>query len=303
MTSLYDSDIFPLNRIAEIQQHPQDFRLLERIPFTRDDILERVPLPLVEQQPNERVFSVIFLDTETTGLNYAVDKVIELGMVKCKISLDRNIILSIEQIFDAYEDPKQPLSATITSLTGITDEMVRGKRFDDNAVLQFFNDNPLVIAHNAKFDRPFVERRFPNLAKCPWACSYQEIKWSERGFAISKLEFILEHEGFFYTAHRADIDCLALCFLMYVMPEAFDELIKSSLQTTYKVEAYNCPFHQKEALKEQRYSWDGPNKVWYINVMGESAVEEQVRFLEHLYPDARNSVQVTAFTAFDRYKG
>jgi DNA polymerase III subunit epsilon len=51
-----------------------------------------------------------------------------------------------------------PIPAEITDLTGITDEMVLGHPIESEAVAAFAADAAIIIAHNANFDRKFVER-------------------------------------------------------------------------------------------------------------------------------------------------
>ena len=65
------------------------------------------------------------------------------------------------------EDPHCPIPDAITELTGITEEMVRGKRIDDARVAALLAEASLIVAHNASFDRPFIERRLPAFAAKP----------------------------------------------------------------------------------------------------------------------------------------
>lgn len=294
--------MFPLDRLEDIKNHPNDFKLLERVPITRDDVVELLPIQLTPRAPEERVCAVVFLDTETTGMSALSDKVIELGMVRCTFSLDRKILLSIDRIYDAYEDPKRPIPEEITKLTGITDEMVRGQVFDDELVLNLVAGNPLIVAHNAKFDRPFFDRRFGQASRCAWACSAKEINWSNHGFGGYKLEFLVQSMGYFYEAHRACNDCLALCYLMHLMPKAFEELINSSLTQTFRIDAVKAPFDVKDQLKQNGYRFDGTEKVWYINVIGTEEAKNQVNLLQSIYSDATRNVRITSMTAKDRYR-
>ena len=57
-----------------------------------------------------------------------------------------------------------PIPPKITKITGITDAMVAGHRIDDRAVNDLLGRVVLVIAHNADFDRRFLERRLPAFA-------------------------------------------------------------------------------------------------------------------------------------------
>jgi len=163
----------------------------------------------------------------------------------------------------------------ITALTGISDEMVRGKRIDDEAVSKFIAEAGIVIAHNAGFDRKFMEKRFPVFEEKSWGCSQREVPWREEGIESAKLEYIAYRSGFFYEGHRADIDCLAgIEILSHPLPNS-DQLplallLENARKTTYVVWAVGSPFETKDRLKERGYRWnggeDGRPKSWYKEV-------------------------------------
>ncbi|MBK9066031.1 MAG: hypothetical protein IPL76_03965 [Gemmatimonadetes bacterium] len=89
----------------------------------------------------------------------------------------------------------------MVELTGITQEMVTGQRIDDAAATALVERADLVIAHNAAFDRRFLNRRLPACAQKPWACSQREIPWKREVGASAALEFLLvKHAGMFFQA-------------------------------------------------------------------------------------------------------
>ena len=98
----------------------------------------------------------VVFDFETTGLSAGVgDSIIEIGAVKiCNGEIiDR---------FDELINPGKKLPAKIVELTHITDEMLKDKDNEENAVKRFiswFGDLPMV-AHNAKFDVSFLEMAY-----------------------------------------------------------------------------------------------------------------------------------------------
>ena len=114
------------------------------------DIVKR-PIDLPSLDATYCVF-----DFETTGFNAGGgDSIIEIGAVLIKNGeiLDR---------FDELVNPGRPLPAKITELTSITDEMLKDKDNEENAVkrfIEFFKDYPMV-AHNAKFDCSFLEMAY-----------------------------------------------------------------------------------------------------------------------------------------------
>jgi DNA polymerase-3 subunit epsilon len=91
----------------------------------------------------------------------------------------------------------------------ITDRRVASHRIDDRAVNDLLGRVVLVIAHNASFDRRFLERRLPVFATKHWACSRFDIDWKAEGIRSSALEFVAYSLGFFHDGHRAVSDCRA----------------------------------------------------------------------------------------------
>ncbi len=292
---------FPLERIDEIVKHPENFRLLERIPLTQDGMLDKIPIKLQEPQDGDTIKYAVFLDTETTGMDPTSDRIIELGMVRCSYAFERRVLLSIDKYYDEFEDPGKPIPAEIQNLTGINDEMVAGKSFDSDLAAQLLAGRPLVIAHNARFDRPFFDRRFPLFKDLAWACSLTEINWDALGDSGKKLEFLAQSRGWFYLAHRAYSDCLALIWLMHLQPEAFDCLIDSALRCDYRLLAWNSPFRIKDELKAMGYRFDGRRKVWYKNFT--SAVEAQAgrQQLASLYDVS--ACEIVKYNSVTRFKG
>ena len=106
----------------------------------------------------------VVFDFETTGFNAGgVDQIIEVGAVKIK---DGEILDKFSELID----PKRVLDKKITEITNITDEMLKGKREEEDVIKDFikwFSDCPLV-AHNAKFDMSFLNAcyRKYNLGTC-----------------------------------------------------------------------------------------------------------------------------------------
>jgi DNA polymerase III subunit epsilon len=112
----------------------------------------------------------VILDVETTGLDPKRDEIIELAMLKFEYGSDGGVFRVIEQ-FSRVREPTVAIPIEITKLTGITPEMVAGKVITPEEVEHFSSSAAVVIAHNAGFDRRFVERAFPVFNTKPWACS------------------------------------------------------------------------------------------------------------------------------------
>ena len=94
----------------------------------------------------------VVFDFETTGFNAGgTDSIIEIGAVK----------ICNGEIIDRFNElinPGRPLPEKITAITNITDDMLKDKDTEENAIKRFidwYGDLPMV-AHNAKFDVSFL---------------------------------------------------------------------------------------------------------------------------------------------------
>lgn len=292
---------FPLSRLSDIQGRPVDFRLLERIPLTGG--IHSWPLELSPSVGDEQ--PIILLDTETTGLSSEEDAIIELGLVKVLYSPSTKRITSILNVMSLYEDPRRPIPQFITELTGINDQMVSGQVIDNTLVYSWFDENPLIVAHNAAFDRPFFENRFPELKGLSWACSANGISWRALGFESIKLEYILMRLGWFYEGHRAATDCLAMAWLLHSIPEAFELLLTGAENSTVVIRAFNAPFEVKDHLKRRGYRWhDGAKtypKHWWREVTEDDLPLEK-SYLDDLYEFGSDTAQYEFIDASKRFK-
>jgi len=216
----------------------------------------------------------LFVDVETTGLDPQKDEVIELAMVPFTYSLDGRIF-EIRPSYQRFQEPSAPITPAITAITGITNEMVAGQRIDLEEIASFVSDASLVIAHNAAFDRQFVERLSAIFIAKPWACSMTQVDWASEGHEGTKLAYLAAEAGFFYDRHRAESDCLAAIELLASpLPNsgvtAMARLLERARQPSWRIWAANAPFDLKDILKARGYRWNGdsnPNpRAWYIDV-------------------------------------
>src|SRR5882724_3282767 len=137
------------------------------------------------------------VDVETTGTNPDRDKIIELGICLFEYDRQNGRIYKVLGSWEWFEDPGFSIPPEITDITGITDEMVAGHRIDDRVVNDLLGRVVLVIAHNASFDRRFLEKRLPGFAHKHWACSRIDVDWKSGGIRSSALEFVALCSGVF----------------------------------------------------------------------------------------------------------
>lgn len=168
---------------------------------------------------------MIIYDTETTGLlgpdALPLEKqpsVIEFGAIKYD-PIKQKIIKQINFLID----PGKPIPASITKITGITDEMVKGQpsfgaRFEE--IAEFFFGSRFDVAHNNAFDNGILRielERIGKLTTFPWALEHictVERTVHLRGYRLKLADLFEELTGKkMKEAHRTsnDIRALATC--------------------------------------------------------------------------------------------
>ena len=106
---------------------------------------------------------VIYFDTETTGLKYRENHIIELAMLVIE---DGRIV----EEYDKFINVGYDLPSKITEITGITDEMLIVEGVSEKSIADDLKNRltpgTLMIAHNCQFDLSFVyfllKRHFPD---------------------------------------------------------------------------------------------------------------------------------------------
>ncbi len=287
-----------LERLARrLEAHP-DYRVLRRL----------VPrLHFEAAVPAGEVARLLILDTETTGLNHARDKIMELALLRVDVDRATGQPVGPVLVYDGLEDPGQPIPAEVQAITGIDDGMVRGQQLDTARIAELLDGVDLVVAHNAGFDRPFVEARLPAFAAKAWACSFADIDWKGEGRGSSKLESLALGLGLFYDAHRAEMDCHALLAVLQAdLPVArvtgLARLLASAPTLRYRLQATGAPFEAKDALKDRGYRWDAVQKVWQTRLHDAALLEAELAWLKaEIYGQRAARVQVETLDALVRY--
>lgn len=228
----------------------------------------------------------VAIDVETTGLNYASDKIIELALQRFRYD-EQGRIVQVGQPRVWREDPDRELSPQITKLTGLTADLLKEQEIDESVATEILSSADLIVAHNAAFDRPFVDKRLPGIAGKAWACSMVEIDWLELGFDGRALAHLLSQCGWFYEGHRAESDTLALLYLLaHKLPDGstiLSALCTRSQQLGYQVNAIGAPFDAKDLLKARGYKWDNAMRCWSREITEAQREEEAIWLATQVY--------------------
>ncbi|MGX8693479.1 MAG: 3'-5' exonuclease [Methanobrevibacter sp.] len=175
------------------------------------------------------VIKVIFFDTETSGLDFRSNKIIELAMFTV---CDGEVV----DTYDEFINICEPISPKIVELTGITNQMLRDEGIDEKTVAcdlkRRLTPGTLMVAHNCQFDLLFVyallKRHFPFEAEeivknVNWLDTVTVLK--DRKKFPHKLIDAVEHYNIEkVNFHRAIDDTKALYYVALAMKRERDDL-------------------------------------------------------------------------------
>ena len=100
--------------------------------------------------PRKKVIEIV-LDTETTGLDYTKERMVEFAAVR----LENGVI---KDSFETLINPEQHIRKSSIAVHGITEEMVQDAPTEAEVmpkILEFIGDYP-IVAHNAIFDYSYI---------------------------------------------------------------------------------------------------------------------------------------------------
>lgn len=175
---------------------------------------------------------IVVFDTETTGIDFKKDRIIEIGGV----SLERGAEAGGMDLFIRLPEGRR-LDPFITKLTGITEEQLAAEGVGDEEAAGAFvkllegAERPLIVAYNAQFDLNFLY----GLLR-PWGLAEALKKprfldaltvYRDRRDYPHKLENAIEAyhlEDKAVNSHRAIDDARAAALVLEAMAEERDDL-------------------------------------------------------------------------------
>lgn len=170
--------------------------------------------------------NIVVFDTETSGLNFDNDKIIELAAIKL-VKNERGKVIAEKEVDEFIRLPEgRRLDPFVVNLTGITDETLDkyGISYKEAADI-FYSlvcDGPtLLVAHNAQFDLMFTRTLLKGYKiECPIKFLDTLTVYKDRRPYPHKLEnAIIEYklEGKVKNSHRAIDDVKALVEVLMAM--------------------------------------------------------------------------------------
>lgn len=176
-------------------------------------------------------FTVV--DLETTGLDPRYDEIIEVAALRCRRG-------EIVESFDSLVKPKEAVSGFITSLTGITNEMLSAADPVEKVLPRYleFIGNDVVLAHNANFDINFIYDNCAALSLSLFTNDYIDTlrisRYLYREEKHHRLRDMLKLFGIKSEGtHRGLVDCQsALACYKHMLPQIPEGGIKNNYATS-----------------------------------------------------------------------
>ena len=163
---------------------------------------------------------VVVLDTETTGLSFSNCRLMEIAAARLR---GREVV----DRFRTFVDPEMPIPENIQRLTGICAADVADAPKAEEAVasLAEFVGGAPVLAHNATFDRTFIERvRGGSEVSDLWVDTLALSRIALPRLSTHRLQDMAEAFGCANVSHRAMDDVEALAGMWRIILCALSDL-------------------------------------------------------------------------------
>ncbi len=200
---------------------------------------------------------IICLDTETTGLDFKNDQIIDLGVIVEELKNDEICEVGNINSLIKLADPSKKLDHKIIELTHITDEMLEenGEDISDvrNKFVQFLSlpDKKLIATYNAHFDLSFLRYflkgyKFENLDFLDILTIYKDRQEYPHKLCNAVTKYNLD--DIVKNSHRALDDTYACFEVLKAMSNEKDDIDKY-----INLFGYNPKYVPKEKIKNIEY--------------------------------------------------
>jgi len=208
----------------------------------------------LQSQAHNPPATLLILDTETTGLEPASARCIEVGAVLFQVP-QRAVLAQVSFLLPAQANPAEAINGISAAVTRLAQPWRAGLQHFEALVAAA----DAVLAHNAGFDAQWFGRDpLPAINK-PWICSMEDIRWpAERQLrgTPSVRDLALAYGVPVWAAHRALTDCTYLA-QVFERCGNLESLLAAALQPRLLYRA-NLPYAERHRAKEAGFRWNHP---------------------------------------------
>jgi DNA polymerase-3 subunit epsilon len=201
---------------------------------------------------------VLILDTETTGIDPAKDRAIEVGAVLWSVEHR-----TIDRCYSAILRGEGNAAEAVNGIPAAALPFATAPDFAWDTVGTMAGGADAFVAHSADFDRGFTPEPLARLL--PWICTIDDVQWPRASDSRSLVALALAHGLGISHAHRALTDCLTIARLLERVAEMGHDvgaMLARGLRLKAKFQAL-VSYETNALAKTAGFRWDAAAKIWW----------------------------------------
>jgi DNA polymerase III subunit epsilon len=207
--------------------------------------------------------NLLIIDTETTGLDPACDRVIELGAILYSVE-HQTVLHQLSTLLAAPDNPAERINRIPAAvLPTIKPILMQQSLLIFQALVE---EASYAVAHNVEFDRKwFNGQHLPELQRqgqlLPWLCTMEDFTFPAQNRAgDSLINLVLAHGIGVGSAHRALTDCQLIAALFDRMTD-LPSLIAAAGQPKATFQAV-VDYADRQLAKAAGFRWNAESRTW-----------------------------------------
>jgi DNA polymerase III subunit epsilon len=202
---------------------------------------------------------VCIVDSETTGFDAKADRVVEVAAVRFHVEYG-----AVIETYSALIEGTENKAAHINHISPELLEHGCAEEHVWSSLTGMILASNCVLAHNAQFDKGFIEPRLTLEEERPWLCSIRDFEWPTRSDSKKLTELALAHGVAILSAHRALTDVDILVRLLQRVKEQGHDLgaMFKHAMTPKPLLAALVSYDDREKAKAANFNWNAPQKRW-----------------------------------------
>jgi DNA polymerase-3 subunit epsilon len=267
-------------------------------PWRQPDLLEligpsaaprpRDPAPAPRRGPA----TLLILDTETTALDPAQGRCLEVGAILFAVA-ERAVLSQVSFLLPVAANPAEAINGIPAAVTRLSQPWQAGLQFF-SAMLEAAD---AVLAHNAAFDRQwFGIDPLPPVEK-PWICSMEDIRWPEElrlKANPSVRDLALAHGVPVWAAHRALTDCIYLAQVFERRPD-LEHLLTAAMEPRALFRA-QVSYADRHLARAAGFRWNEPVAGAWSRRLTEAEAQALPFAVQRVEAEARVSRPSTGYS-------
>lgn len=217
----------------------------------------------------------LVIDTETTGLDPKDSDIIEVGAALFDTT-SRQVLWAYgslvftetknaAEFVNGIEQPLIEAARDLPDARNVVASLVESVKID------------ILMAHNADFDRKFIEQKWGVMVKpgtkdrIPWVCTQKDIVYPNAKNSQNLSHLAVDHGIPIGILHRALNDVLLTIELLKKAPD-LEHQIQIALGPRKIFEAL-VPYQQRNEAKSRGFNWNAGDKRWEKKMPADTPLE------------------------------